>query len=194
MYLYAYIRADLIVTLNRRVWKFIIFNLFVLAAMLVFYAIFKIEIIEYYKVLESLSQYEIENGSSRAHLSGYYFNLLTDNFFFGTGSDIRLDVPGSTETYKFGEFQAHNNFLEILTICGLPLGSLILYILYYPFYKLFKKLSESHVVLLFFMNLSIFLFSFTFTIYSWKTLWIMVALTWIILKDERRNYFESKIK
>ncbi len=90
---------------------------------------------------------------------------------------------------KFGEFVAHNTYIEVGSLAGLPESILFILFCFAPFILKYKTFFHPDYLAYTLVGILIFVSFMSFSAQSWKVFWIFMALVWLI-------YFrtENKVK
>ena len=86
---------------------------------------------------------------------------------------------------KFGEFVAHNTYIEVGSLAGLPESILFILFCFYPFFKRYRIFFHPDYLAYTLVGIVIFVSFMSFSAQSWKVFWIFMALVWLI-------YFRSE--
>lgn len=81
---------------------------------------------------------------------------------------------------KFGDFVAHNTYIEMGSLAGLPESIMFIMFCFYPFIKRYKIFLHPDFLAYTLVGILIFVSFMSFSAQSWKVFWIFMALVWLI--------------
>ncbi|HNY01144.1 MAG TPA: O-antigen ligase family protein [Bacteroidales bacterium] len=81
---------------------------------------------------------------------------------------------------KFGSFVAHNTYIEMGSLAGLPSAFLFIIFCFYPFFKRFRIFFHGNYLAFPLVGILIFTSFLSFSAQSWKVFWVFMALVWMI--------------
>jgi O-antigen ligase len=81
---------------------------------------------------------------------------------------------------KFGEFVAHNTYIEVGSLAGLPESILFILFCFAPFILKYKIFFHPDYLAYTLVGILIFVSFMSFSAQSWKVFWIFMALVWLI--------------
>lgn len=81
---------------------------------------------------------------------------------------------------KYGEFVAHNTYIEMGSLAGLPESIMFIMFCFYPFIKRSRIFLHPDFLAYTLVGILIFVSFMSFSAQSWKVFWIFMALVWLI--------------
>ena len=140
--------------------------------------------------LEKISQFE-NNNLSMGFVSGRsalwldFGKVILTHPLFGCPSSLKMYVTGLGEINN-GEYQAHNTYLEIASLLGIPLAILYLSLFFTPIFTIYKRYKLSKAFPIYVVYVVFFIAFFSISAHSWKTFYIFLALLWLIVYRKNR--------
>ena len=140
--------------------------------------------------LEKISQYENNNNSTglisgRSTLWLDFGEVILTHPLFGCPSSLKMYVTGLGEI-NYGEYQAHNTYLEIASLLGIPLAILFFSLFFTPIFSIYKRYKVSEAFPIYVVYSAFFIAFFSISAHSWKLYYIFLAILW--LKVYQKNY------
>lgn len=134
--------------------------------------------------LENVSKYENNNISTgivsgRSGLWIDFGKAVLNHPFFGCPSSYSFDIKG-VGIVKYGNYSAHNTYLEVASLLGIPLAILFFSMFYRPLLSIYRKYDLSNAYPVYVISVVFFISFMSFSAHSWKTYYIFLALLWIV--------------
>ena len=94
---------------------------------------------------------------------------------------------------KFGDFVAHNTYIEMGSLAGLPESIMFIMFCFFPFIKRYRIFFHPDYLAYSLVGILIFVSFMSFSAQSWKVFWIFMALVWLIyFRSEKQILLQDK--
>ena len=137
-------------------------------------------------------QYSSGVASGRSSLWIDFAKIVLDHPLFGCPSDLRFYISEVGWIY-YGTYQAHNTYIEIASLLGLPLTVVFFTFFLKPLLSVKKKYLISEVFPIYVISFVFLVSFFAFSAHSWKTFYIFLGILAMIDKRNNKKEFKRNI-
>lgn len=129
-------------------------------------------------------QYSSGVASGRSNLWIDFGKIVLEHPLFGCPSNLRF-TTAEVGTIYYGDFQAHNTYIEVATLLGIPLTLVFFSFFFSPLLQVRKKYTLSESFPIYAISFAFFMSFLAISAHSWKTFYIFLSILAMIEKRSK---------